>query len=212
MIQHLAKAGLLFALTVVISTVCHAQAPKPSPYPKSWEFKFTHGPLRRVVVTPPGGTAQGYWYMTYQVTNNSDQERVFLPTFVMMTKDGKLHRSDRSIPAVVFDVIKQREKIRFLEAYPAIAGELRLGEDQARDGVAIWPEPMPEMGTFSVFAENLSGEAIIYKDAKGAEVKNAEGKPVILRKTLRINYLIRGDELYPGEDRVVELGKEWVMR
>lgn len=212
MIQHLAKAGLLFALTVAISAVCLAQAPKPSPYPTSWEFKFTHGPLRRVVVNVPGTGPKPFWYMTYNVMNNTNQERIFLPTFNMMTKDGKLHRSDRNIPGVVFDVIKQREKIRFLEPYPAIAGELRLGDDQARDGVAIWPEPMPEMGTFSIFAENLSGEAIVYKDAKGQEVKNAEGKPVILRKTLRIDYLIRGDEVYPGEDRVVETGKEWVMR
>jgi hypothetical protein len=43
-------------------------------------------------------------------------------------------------------------------------------------------------------------------------VKDSEGKPVILRKTLQINYIIRGDELYPGRDRVEELGQEWVMR
>lgn len=213
MIQHLWNFRVMFALGLIVSTVCMAEPPKPSPYPVTWEFKFTHGPLRRVMVTAPGSnTPQAYWYMTYSVTNNTDQERVFLPVFEMMTKDGKIIRSDKNIPAIVFDVIKAREKIRFLEAYPAIAGELRLGEDQARDGVAIWPEPMAEMGQFSVFASNLSGEAVLFKDAKGEPVKDAEGKPVILRKTLQINYLVRGDELYSGEDRVVELGQEWVMR
>jgi hypothetical protein len=212
MIQHPGPFRLLIALCLAISTVCLAE-PKPSPYPITWEFEFTHGPLRRVMVKTPGSdVAQPYWYMTYTVTNNTDQERIFLPVFEMMTKDGKVVRSDRNIPAVVFDVIKTREKIRFLEPYPQIAGELRLGEDQARDGVAIWPEPMPEMGQFSVFVGNLSGEATVFKNAQGEPVKDAEGKPVILRKTLRLNYLIRGDEVYPGEDPVALLGKEWVMR
>jgi hypothetical protein len=210
--QHLLSFRVMFVIVMTGGVACLAQ-PKPSPYPVTWEFKFTYGPLRRVTVNVPGSTTpQPFWYMTYTVTNNTDQERVFLPVFEMMTKDGRIHRSDKNIPAVVFDVIKSREKIRFLEPYPKIAGELRLGEDQARDGVAIWPEPMPEMGEFSIFVGSLSGEAVIFKDSKGEPVKDAEGKPIILRKTLQINYLMRGDELYPGKDKVEELSKEWVMR
>src|SRR5687767_4200623 len=49
--------------------------PKPSPYPISWELDFTHGEPKRVVVTTPGQPPKAYWYMTYSVTNNSDQER-----------------------------------------------------------------------------------------------------------------------------------------
>lgn len=212
MMQHLLSLRVMFALALTTCAICLAEPPKPSPYPVSWDFKFTHGPLRRVMVDVAGQGRQAFWYMTYQVTNDTDQERIFLPVFEMMLKDGKILRSDKNIPAVVFDVIKSREKIKFLEPYPAIAGELRLGEDQARDGVAIWPEVMTEMGNFSVFASNLSGEAVVFKDSKGEPVKDSEGKPVILRKTLQINYLVRGDELYPGQDRVEELGQEWVMR
>ena len=40
----------------------------------------------------------------------------------------------------------------------------------------------------------------------------ADGKETILRKTLRLNYFIRGDEVYPGEDEVNENPQEWVMR
>jgi hypothetical protein len=35
---------------------------------------------------------------------------------------------------------------------------------------------------------------------------------VILRKTLQLNYLVRGDDVYPGEDEVNENPQEWVMR
>ena len=34
----------------------------------------------------------------------------------------------------------------------------------------------------------------------------------ILRKTLQLNYFIRGDEVYPGEDEVNKDSEEWVMR
>ena len=93
-----------------------------------------------------------------------------------------------------------------------IGGSLRIGPDQARDGVAIWAEPAAELGSFSIFVGGLSGEFAFLKDASGAEVKTADGKPIILRKTLQLNYLIRGDEVYPGEDAVNENAETWVMR
>ena len=60
--------------------------PKPSPYPKSWELDFEHGTPTRVVVQVPGqNVPQAYWYMTYTVTNNTDTEQLFLPSFDMAT-------------------------------------------------------------------------------------------------------------------------------
>jgi hypothetical protein len=35
---------------------------------------------------------------------------------------------------------------------------------------------------------------------------------VILRKTLQLNYWIKGDEVYPGEDEVNQTAEVWVMR
>lgn len=213
MIRPLGIFRVLLALFIIGATFCLADYPKPSPYPITWELKFEHGPLRRVMVKVPGSeTLQPFWYLTYTVTNNTDREQVFLPVFEMMTKDGNILRSDKNIPSVVFDVIKLREKKRFLEPYPQTAGELRLGEDQARDGVAIFPEPMAEMGDFSIFVGSLSGEIQVLKNDKGEPMKDSEGRQVILRKTLQLHYLIRGDEVRPGEDPVTEGASEWVMR
>ena len=142
--------------------------------------------------------------MTYVVTNTTDQERMFLPCFEMLTQDGKIARSDKSIPLKVFEAIKAREGKRFLEQGTQVAGEIRLGEDEAKSGVAIWPEPMLEMGSFTIFLSGLSGET--------ATVKDATNKDLILRKTLQMNYLIRGDEVYPGEDAVNQNAETWVMR
>jgi hypothetical protein len=190
-----------------------ADYPKPSPYPKSWELKFTHSTPRRIVVDIPGmSVPQAYWYMTYNVTNNTDKEQMFLPVFELLTKDGTVIRSDKDIPQRVFEKIKAQEKIKFLEAYPQIAGEIRLGEDQARDGVAIWPEPTTRMGQFSIFVTGLSGEIQQLTNAKGEAEKDPQGNAIILRKTLQLNFIVRGDEVFPGEDEVNENPQEWVMR
>ena len=99
-----------------------------------------------------------------------------------------------------------------MEPFTLIGGELRLGEDQSKDGVAIWEEPTPRLGKFSIFVGGLSGEAVNLKNDKGEQVETADDKPVILRKTLQLNYHVAGDEFYPGEDQVNENAEEWVMR
>ena len=193
--------------------LARAEFPKPSIYPKSWELKFEHGTPKRIVVEVPGSSLPAaYWYMTYSVINNSDKEQMWLPSFEMLLKDGRIVRSDIGIPGKVFDAIKAREKKPLMEPYPKIQGELRIGEDQAKDGVAIWAEPALDLGQFSIFVSGLSGEAVMMKDLNGQPSKGPDGKPIILRKTLQLNYQIRGDDVYPGQDEVNEHPQEWIMR
>lgn len=186
--------------------------PTPSPYPITWELKFEHAAPKRIVVDLPGQAPQAFWYMTYSVTNNTDQARTFLPVFEMMTNDGHIIRSDRNLPYKVFTEIKAREKSKYLEHFTQIGGQVRIGEDEARDGVAIWKEPMPEMGSFTIFLSGLSGETARLKDAEGKDLKDAKGDSIILRKTLQMNYYIRGDEVYPGWDEVSTRPQGWIMR
>jgi hypothetical protein len=217
---------VLLALAVgamlCLAASARANYPEPSPYPISWELDFDHGTPHRIVVQASDqASPQAYWYMTYKVTNNTDQDQTFLPLFEMLTEDGKVTRSDNGIPFVVFQAIKTRERNRYLEPSYKIGGKLRVGEENAREGVAIWREPSPEMGHFSIFVSNLSGEAVIFKKSEDGftRVKNAEelvGQDLkdvtLLRKTLQLNFFIRGDEVYPGEDEVNVDASKWVMR
>jgi hypothetical protein len=207
-------AALAFGFTATAPrAVAQSEFPKPSPYPKSWELKFEHGKPTRVVVQAPGTNApRAYWYMTYSVTNDTDREQLFLPAFEMLTQDGRVIRNDINIPRRVFDEIKKREGTRYLETAAQIGGELRVGQDQSRDGVAIWPEPMAEMGHFSIFVSGLSGETATVPGPAQPGAAGPTTKPVILRKTLQLNYFIRGDDVHPGEDEVNENPEEWVMR
>lgn len=209
----LMAATLTVGATALLQpTAVLADAPAPSVYPISWELKFEHDAPKRLVMDIPGqAIPQAYWYITYTVTNNSGQEQTFYPIFEMLTKDGKIVRSDNNIPSRVFDQIKKQEKKQFLESYPAIAGQIRLGEDQARDGVAIWQEPASQMGNFTVFVGGLSGEIQQLKDDKGEAMKGPDGGPIILRKTLQLDYLSPGNSGIEGS-AAHETHHEWVMR
>lgn len=203
------------ATFVVIGVLATARGdyPKPSVYPIAWELKLDHSKPKRIVVDiPTESGARAYWYMTYTVTNNSDAEQTFLPVFELLTRDGRVIRSDNNIPAKVLDAVRQRERNKALESSLQIGGELRVGEDQAKEGVAIWLEPERRMGSFSIFVGGLSGEVVAMKDSKGEPMKDKDGRAVILRKTLQLNYQVPGDEVRPGEDPIIDAGQDWVMR
>jgi hypothetical protein len=191
--------------------------PEPSPYPISWDLRFDYQtPKRLVVRTAPGREPEAFWYMTFTVANLSREEHNFLPRFEMLSNEGEVFRSDSNIPLVVLETIRIKEHNARIEGLNDMAGILRVGEDQGREGVAIWREPSPKMGRFSIFATGLSGEAVILKNAKGKAVErtNPEGKkePVVLWKTLQLDYHMAGDEKNPGNDVIELVEQKWIMR
>lgn len=199
-----AVAPLVVAVAVPSAS---AKAPEPSIYPIAWQFDFKHDTPKRIVV---GNTP--YWYLAYTVTNNTGQEQDWRPEFTMMTNEGKLIQSDRDIDPAVFDKIKMTERNRFLQPRLQVVGPLHQGPDQAKDSVAIWKEPAARMGSFKIFVGGLSGEFVILKDDNGNEKKGPDGLPLILHKTLELDYQVIGDERNPGSHPVQELGQKWVMR
>ena len=209
--MRLVQAFSFILLLAGLCAAAWARYPTPSPSPVSWELKFDHSLPKRIVVAVPGqDVPQAFWYMTYTLTNpltndpQRDKERVFYPVFEMLMGDGVVTRSDNNIPLVVFDEIKRREGARFLENANHMFGEIRLGEDQARDGVAIWPETSSRMGAFSIFVSGIFGETAV--------VKMPDGKEVTLHRTLQLNYHVNGDQYYPDRDEVTADPPDVVMR
>lgn len=205
----------LLALIVLIALLCAfpattlaaKKAPQPSQFPTKWQLDFKHGSAKRIVVG-----SDAYWYLAYTVINNTGREQIWAPDFEMLTNDGKVVKSDHLIPGGVFDRIKIQERSRFMVPVNKVSGTLHQGEDQAKDGVAIWREPMPRMGEFQIFVQNLSGEAVKLTDDNDKEIKDTDGNPIFVRKTLQLNYAVYGDEYYPQRHDVHDLGETWVMR
>ncbi len=193
----------IFLSLLAISTF--AAFPKPSIYPIAWELTFKHAIPHRIVVSVPGQSEpQAFWYMTYTVQNDGKEEQMFLPDIELALQDGRVIRSDNNISPAVFDAIKRQTDDSLLQPYLKIAGILRVGEDEAKDGVAIWPEPMPRLEHFSIFVQGLSGEAVT--------IPGPKNKPIILRKTLELKYIFRGDEFYPDQTKVDQNAENWIMR
>lgn len=192
--------------------------PEPSVYPVSWELVLQYRTPKRIVVEVPGEPhPTAYWYMTYTVTNPGKDPVNYVPQFELVSDDGRIHRADKVIPSQVFTAIKARERNNLLQPARKVEGQLLPGEDQAKDGVAIWPEPQLRMGVFNIFAGGLSGEYVRMKDKDGKPLmtKNPvtkEDEEVVLRKQLQLTFHVAGDEVRPGEDPVHPKVEKWVMR
>ena len=216
----LALAAIAIAVLFLINSPRAGAYPKPSINKVAWELDFRHGlPSRITVQTKGSDVPKAYWYMPFTVTNNTKDEQEFLPVFELVDDRGNVHRSDQNISQEVFAAIKAREGKKLMEPLAKVSGRLLVGPDQAKDSVAIWPEPMERMGTFSIFVGGLSGEAVWYKDGQETPLSKADwikNKPdqagEILRKTLQIDIQVPGDEFYPGRDKVIQKGERWVMR
>jgi hypothetical protein len=196
-------AGLALLLSLVLPV--RADFPQPSPFPISWELALTHSEPKRIVVQGPADTnPQAYWYMTYHVVNNTDQDKIlFYPTFEMMLEDGTVVRSDHNIEPAVFEAVKKRERIKYLLSADIIGGDLLQGDDQSKDGVAIWAEPRLRMGTFTIFCSGFWGES--------ATVEVGD-KDVVLHKTLQLTYHVDSDERHPGGGDLEDIDSQSVMR
>ena len=221
-----ALAAILSVAWVVSSpsSALAGKHPEPSadPVPDAWYLDFKHGVPKRIVVELPAEKVPvAYWYLTYTVINNTNQgDKDFYPDFEMVTQDGKIRKGDRHVPIAAFAAIKKAENNDLLLPSTEIVGVLHEKEDQAKDGVVIWEEPMSRMGAFSIYVAGLNSEFIAAVDDQGQPIRDAQrktadepkGEPIILRKTLELNYVIWGDEIRPGEDIVQKKGERWVMR
>jgi hypothetical protein len=164
---------------------------------------FKHGPLERILISVDG-KQKPFWFMRYTVVNNSGRDVLFTPGFEIIAESGEVTPAFKDVPAEAFSKIKEMYKNPLMESPTNIYGKLLQGEDNAKDGVAIFPALDPESRNFQVFITGLSGET--------AEVKNpVTDKPVILQKTLELDYNLAGQAI--GIDPRVQLkGTKWVMK
>jgi hypothetical protein len=199
--------GAAFLLALILpGQTLRADYPKPSPFPVSWELTVDFSQPHRIVLQAPGDSSpSAYWYITYHVANKTDQDKIlFYPSFQMLTQDGELIPSDSvDIEPAVFDAIKDKEHIKFLQPALSIAGPLLQGEDQSKDGVAIWREPDPRMGTFTIFASGFWGESATVTVGKDT---------LILHKTLQQTYHLDSDAAHPDQGALQLLDTQYVMR
>jgi hypothetical protein len=207
------------------------EGPEPSPTPISWEFEFRFADLRRITVQTAGASGpQDYWYLLYTAVNTSPRTQRFYPEFEAVTDDLRVVGADIGISPIVFDAIRERHRVThpYLVHPTEAIGELKSGEDNARESVAIWRADDLAVNNFTIYVAGLSGESRLVPnpvyDPQRPETTtvtgvNGRAREVVvnprlftLRKTLAIRYKLPGSDEALRRAEPVRVGVEWVMR
>lgn len=198
--------------------------PEPSPTAVTWELDFKYvNPPRRIEV---GGDT--YWYLVYTATNRSSATQRFFPRFQLVTEDLRVIETDMGINAAVFEAIKQRHKQThpYLVSPTKAVGDIKIGDDNAIESVAIWRNVDLNVNEFKILAGGLSGETRLIRNpafdpskpetppSAATEPKGAESNPrfFTLRKTLEVGYRVAGSERTRSAAEPTLEYARWIMR
>jgi hypothetical protein len=199
-----------------------AGPPKPNVVPLTWEFEFEYDRLRSIALRlPDKPKPQLFWYVRYTVINKTGEDHVFVPEFVLYTDTGQVIRAGSQTPTSVFFAVKKRHSDPLLKTQTSITGKILHGEDNARNGVAIWPDFDPNAGAVDLFIGGLSGETksirlpkpiqSVTVDFRG-DRKTVTKTHVLLAKTLHVRYGVPGEAAQRSHAIPKLVKKEWVLR
>lgn len=206
--RRLATLGAAILCSVALLTAAAplaARAPEPEPVARRWELTFVPGELRMASFNLPNVGPRRYFYMTYKVVNNSGTDLMFAPAFELANAEGAVIRSGRNVPQSVTESLVKSTQNVFMQDQIGIVGELMQGEENAKDGIAIWQVEDFNPDGVIVYVAGLSGET--------ATVTSQDGKQkFVLRKTLRLDFQTPGN-LVDQKSQAFPLGtKSWIMR
>jgi len=197
-------------------------APKPSPVPPSWQLEITYEAPMPIMVDDPRGAGQKlYWFMRYQVVNRTGADRIFVPEVALYTDTGQVVRGGAGIAASVVSQIKKAINDPIARDLTGITGKILQGEDNAKRGIVVFEDFDPEAGAFDIFLSGLSGETAridlpvpVTVTGMGAsgKLEEVEVEQLVLTKTLRLRYELRGDLQSRLEADAVRIKQDWVMR
>lgn len=219
---------LLFAIVAVVVGVGIAadedhRSERLSEKPVTWQFDFMPlGVIRPISVQLPGEeTLRTFWYLRYRITNDTGQDRRFIPSFDLCTNTGQLFTDRTTVPKAVYDAIKELHNQPLLESLAEVTGQVLEGEDNAKDGVAIWPDIDPAAGKLEVYIGGLSGDqrrlklpitVTMTRELPNGETVTIKTDEVVLHRTLLLEFGLPGEAAARQNTPAVQLKKRWMWR
>jgi hypothetical protein len=202
-------------LAVWAAIACFSSAaPEPAIVPRSGEWTvdvtFEHP---EQIVLQRSAKPERFWYAIVTLTNNTGQDVDFYPKCELMTDTFQIIPAGRRVPPAVFDLIKTRHqsKYPFLKPLEKAASKILQGEDHTEDIAIIWHDFDAQATAIKVFITGLSNETAVIDHPIS---KGETGQPVkvFLRKTLQLNYDLKGDPALRPYLTTAYKGQTWVMR
>jgi hypothetical protein len=220
--KNLASAALCGLAVLALLCASAATAPKPQDVATKWELGFESNQPRPIRLQVPGEkTLSTFWYIPYTVTNQTDDEQIFVPEFVLYTDTGQILQAGKNVPSVVFTAIQKELNEPLLKDMVDISkGSFLRGANNARQGVMIFTDIDPEAGSFDIFVGGLSGETVKIQPPNpiGVETrvdgnKRVEMKSeVFLSKTRKLHYSLPGEASARFTTPPILESDTWVMR
>lgn len=172
--------------------------------PDIWVLDFTFRQPRYIMANDPVNGRKLYWYMTYKLVNRTGEPRTFIPSFVLKTDKGKIHK-DVILP-------KAEESVRLREnptqplynsvtiSKSPVPPTKAEGTPIERYGVVFWEDvDMLNTKSFEIIVTGLSNG---YK--RGVDPKSKQEKTY--RKTLVLSFNKPGDDHWPTPKEIKMAG------
>ena len=220
----LSAAMLLCTFSMLVGERSALAYPVPKPVPSAWELKFKTFDGLHLFRDPADDRL--YWYLIYEVANQSGSDQLWVPDIVMYTDTGIIMKSGRGVRTRVTESILSLISDPLLESQDEIIGDLRQGDEYARRGTAVWPQPYdPDPPLLDLMdqalplwdspvSEDLTNRITLFVGGLSGETSRVihptTGEPYILRKSLQMDFEVYGN-LRHGQ-KVEPLGSKWVIR
>ncbi|MDZ4755687.1 MAG: hypothetical protein SGJ11_14470 [Phycisphaerae bacterium] len=238
----LAALAVLAAAPVVVPSVVRSAEAAMSPaqaaggsrvarLPRgtAWELDFRPGALRMFTDAAEGAS---YWYFTYKVVNRTGRERMWAPRFELFTDTGAIETSGKAVPSRITATIMAMLGDPLMQDQNQAIGEIMIGEENAIEGLVVWPADDTSITEFTVFVTGVSGKVrkvpaiqpaapskdtakpeseaeadpqlAPASDGSACENPSATKRPTtrVERWTVRFNYLVPGDAVARGSTPV----------
>ncbi len=173
-----------------------------------WVLDFAFKPLRVIDVDIPGKGRRKVHYLYYTIINRTGKPRMLVPQFSLVTDSGKRYE-DAVLPQAVKVIQDREDPTKNLLGAVSVMGMIppstKEGIDDAVFGVAVWEGVDPAADQLKIFVRGLSDGFQMVPSPDGSE-------PVVRYKTLRIDFIRRGDErnIHSREIQLLQPPYEWI--
>lgn len=201
-----------FVLAAAALTVAFTggMAPEPSAVAKRWQLQVDFGPLRVYSTTTDSGP-RTFYYQTYKAVNRTGQDVVFAPSFDLVDSTGKVNKSGLAVPDSVTQTLIKRLGNPLVQDQVSVMGTILQGDENAKEGIVIWPCENFRPGDLTVYAAGFSGETAQVK-VPGAKDEKGKDLTITLRKTRQLTFADPGDLANRGDRPIDSTDAKWIMR
>ena len=171
-----------FLITITALGSVSVAYPKATDHSDRWQLTFETTGLR---FFRDSRTGQGYWVMVYEVTNETESDQRWVPSFTLITDQGEVLDAGNDVPRRIQISILETFGDVLLEMQSEVSSALLQGEENASRGLVVWKAGREDVRALQVFVSGVSGDI--------AKVTHPlTGEEVVLHRELQLSWIVPG--------------------